>query len=122
MQASSQQRRGSQHHYERELGVPALNNGPGAVNDSLAYDQKARDVDEHGQHDQWQTPSPVGTPHERVVINEDAASGLGNSHRDLLSRSLGRDESPLPSLLLWRRPKTQRGFEVFETAGGLLQT
>jgi hypothetical protein len=60
-----------------------------AVNHPLAYGQEARDMDEHGQHDQWQAPSPVGAPRERLIINENSASRLGNSHRASFNRSLG---------------------------------
>src|SRR5271157_6617870 len=56
--------------------------------------------DEHGQHDQWPTPSPVGTP-SKWVVYEYVERGLGNSHQpSFISRPVRIDTGPT-QFLLW---------------------
>lgn len=77
------------------------------MNDALVNDQEARDMEEHGQHDQWQTPSPVRTPGKRIV-RQYVESGLGNAHRVLFQRRNGQNR-PL-------RNRTETGSEVGRAA------
>src|SRR5579863_157598 len=49
------------------------------LNRSLTDERKTKNMDDHGQYDQWQAPRPVGAPDHRDN-NAEARSGLGNCH------------------------------------------
>src|SRR5208282_4916695 len=81
--------------HKRDLRMTALNSSASvAVNHLLADEAEARDMDENGQHDQRQPPSPVRAPSKRVVC-ENVKRDLGDPHRTSFNRRNWLFISPL---------------------------